>query len=198
MKMFRQLTSLSLTTICKDCGEKFTLSEQEIRFYRGNKMSLPKRCYSCREKRRRDNKVDLKDMIGKFVTRTKPSWNGDRSFLGEKIKINSINSDGSILYQYPKGTLFDDRIYEMSPQNNDGYWKEVKDENKTDEEVLTEIVNEVKLEDTITYKILQYSEDNDLTTTQKLLNTLIDVNKFLEKKGYGFLSNEISNLIKTL
>lgn len=37
---------------CIQCGKEFELSQNEIRFYRKKKLSLPKRCSECREKNR--------------------------------------------------------------------------------------------------------------------------------------------------
>lgn len=38
---------------CKDCPNKFNLTEGEIKFYNSKEMHLPKRCKDCRQKRRR-------------------------------------------------------------------------------------------------------------------------------------------------
>lgn len=35
---------------CKQCGKEFTLSDSEIRFYKGKNLKLPKRCKECRVK----------------------------------------------------------------------------------------------------------------------------------------------------
>ena len=37
---------------CKQCGAEFTLSEDEIAFYRGKNLHLPKRCEQCRRENR--------------------------------------------------------------------------------------------------------------------------------------------------
>ena len=34
---------------CVQCGEKFILTDSEIAFYKGKKLSLPKRCKACRD-----------------------------------------------------------------------------------------------------------------------------------------------------
>lgn len=34
--------------ICKQCGKEFELSQSEINFYKGKKLSIPKRCKDCR------------------------------------------------------------------------------------------------------------------------------------------------------
>ena len=37
---------------CVQCGEKFTLTDSEIAFYKSKKLSLPKRCKACRDANR--------------------------------------------------------------------------------------------------------------------------------------------------
>lgn len=43
---------MELKRTCADCGKPFVLSEGEIRFFNEKKLSLPKRCKGCREKRK--------------------------------------------------------------------------------------------------------------------------------------------------
>lgn len=40
---------MSLNRICVQCGQRFVLSDSEINFYNSKKLSLPKRCKTCRE-----------------------------------------------------------------------------------------------------------------------------------------------------
>lgn len=37
---------------CKDCGQNFIMSYGEVRFYEEKKLHVPKRCKSCRDKRK--------------------------------------------------------------------------------------------------------------------------------------------------
>jgi DNA-directed RNA polymerase subunit RPC12/RpoP len=39
---------------CSDCGTKFTWTAEEQEFYQKNQFSAPKRCKSCRAKRKAD------------------------------------------------------------------------------------------------------------------------------------------------
>lgn len=41
---------------CKDCGEDFYMTINEVMFYRDKELQLPKRCKECREKRRSGSK----------------------------------------------------------------------------------------------------------------------------------------------
>ena len=48
---------------CEDCGRNYKIVEQELRFYKDQKVTLPKKCFYCRHKKRFDlrNKRDLYD-----------------------------------------------------------------------------------------------------------------------------------------
>ena len=49
---------------CKQCGAEFTLSEQEIAFYRSKNLHLPKRCEKCRrENRAKANGNTVKQVV---------------------------------------------------------------------------------------------------------------------------------------
>lgn len=37
---------------CKDCGNPFMMNYREVKFYEENKLHIPKRCKSCRAKRK--------------------------------------------------------------------------------------------------------------------------------------------------
>ena len=37
---------------CKDCGKPFTMSYNEVKFYEGKELHIPKRCKACRDKRK--------------------------------------------------------------------------------------------------------------------------------------------------
>ncbi len=50
---------------CKQCGAEFTLSEDEIAFYRGKNLHIPKRCEKCR----RENKAKAEGKTAEQVVR---------------------------------------------------------------------------------------------------------------------------------
>lgn len=41
-----------MTKVCKECGEKFELTDQDLAWYKEKGFSEPKRCRSCRALRR--------------------------------------------------------------------------------------------------------------------------------------------------
>lgn len=119
---------------CKECKKPFIISDYDKIFFESRGFSLPKRCFSCRQKRRDHNKIDLKKYIGQYIYRTQASVHGDRSFLGEhsKIKLLGIEEDGTIIFE-GKWHWQKDTTMSLSPENNDGYWKvfeEKKSESK--------------------------------------------------------------------
>ena len=40
---------------CKQCGEEFTLTDSEMKFYNEKGLNLPKRCSECRNKNKNIN-----------------------------------------------------------------------------------------------------------------------------------------------
>lgn len=38
--------------ICKECGNPFTMEEEEVKWYRAKGFPLPKRCRECRKKKK--------------------------------------------------------------------------------------------------------------------------------------------------
>lgn len=48
----RETNRGALTSQCLGCGESFTLSVRDIRWYRQEGLDLPKRCAFCRRRRR--------------------------------------------------------------------------------------------------------------------------------------------------
>ena len=40
---------------CKQCGEEFTLTDSEMKFYNEKGLNLPKRCSECRNKKKNIN-----------------------------------------------------------------------------------------------------------------------------------------------
>ena len=38
--------------VCKDCGKVFYMSRDEVKFFEGKNLNIPKRCKSCRNKRK--------------------------------------------------------------------------------------------------------------------------------------------------
>jgi hypothetical protein len=114
--------------ICKDCQEPFVLNERDKQYFEGNGLSLPKRCYYCRQKRRDAKRMfDLRNGIGQYIARTKPSIHGDRSYLGEqgKVKLLEVRDDGSLVVE---GKYFweKDEPRILQPDLNDGYWKVIE------------------------------------------------------------------------
>lgn len=113
--------------ICKECNQPFILTERDKYFYEDNGLSLPKRCWLCREKRKTSRRIDLRNHIGSYIARTKASIHGDRSYVGDnnKIKLLGVEEDGSILYEgkfyWEKG-----ESQTLSADFNDGYWKVVE------------------------------------------------------------------------
>lgn len=46
------------TTIeCKDCKATFTMTEEEMKWYKDHDFELPKRCPDCRKKRKQERKT---------------------------------------------------------------------------------------------------------------------------------------------
>lgn len=48
--------------VCVDCGVNFTLTEDEIEFYKSNDLTLPKRCKKCRNERKNNVYADLNEV----------------------------------------------------------------------------------------------------------------------------------------
>lgn len=40
--------------ICKDCGQDFPIKEEEITWYQSKGFEVPKRCKTCRDKRKQN------------------------------------------------------------------------------------------------------------------------------------------------
>lgn len=57
---------------CKDCGKEFVCSSGEIRFYESKGLSLPVRCKSCREskKKKQEDKEFFEKLYEKFKNNT--------------------------------------------------------------------------------------------------------------------------------
>ena len=49
----RSLERMMMTLHCGDCGREFDWSEQEQEFYAGKGFTAPKRCKSCRDRRKK-------------------------------------------------------------------------------------------------------------------------------------------------
>ncbi|MDD3277955.1 MAG: zinc-ribbon domain containing protein [Lachnospiraceae bacterium] len=43
---------------CKQCGEEFTLTQSEIKFYKSRNLELPKRCAKCRQMNKQQKRKD--------------------------------------------------------------------------------------------------------------------------------------------
>lgn len=53
--------------VCKECGQKFTLTEKQVKFYIDQGYAEPERCQECRRKKRRVEAVPCKE-CGKVFT----------------------------------------------------------------------------------------------------------------------------------
>lgn len=114
------------TITCKECGESLTLTSTDINYFTNKGLIPPKRCSICRNKRRDATRIsDLSTLIGSYITRTKPSITGDRSFMGYKVLLVGVTPVGDILYQYPKDNFFykEGNTEQLGKAFNDGYWK---------------------------------------------------------------------------
>lgn len=66
---------MSQLITCKDCGEEFTLSDEEIEFFQskidpvsGQPLALPKRCKRCRQlKKQRNLALESREGQGGFA-----------------------------------------------------------------------------------------------------------------------------------
>lgn len=51
----------TITTICRDCSEEFTITGSEQNFYEEKGFDLPKRCKKCRDARKAANAETVKE-----------------------------------------------------------------------------------------------------------------------------------------
>ena len=63
---------------CKQCGEEFTLTDSEMKFYNEKGLNLPKRCSECRKKNNNINnneKESIKETnIQRINSKNKSKW----------------------------------------------------------------------------------------------------------------------------
>jgi hypothetical protein len=48
------MSDITLKCVEKDCGQEFTFSESEQKFYAEKQLQQPKRCKACRERRKQE------------------------------------------------------------------------------------------------------------------------------------------------
>ena len=115
---------------CKQCGQEFTLTDSEMKFYNEKGLNLPKRCSECRNKNKNINnneKDNIKEPnIKKGSTNNKSKTFRNiiivallllLSFIGKvfNIDLDALNI-GSILQSQQTGTVLEFR--------NDNLWEE--------------------------------------------------------------------------
>jgi len=49
---------ITIEFLCKYCGNKYYMTEEEIQFYRDKTFPLPKRCPDCRIKKKNENEIN--------------------------------------------------------------------------------------------------------------------------------------------
>ena len=115
---------------CKQCGEEFTLTDSEIKFYNDKGLNLPKRCSECRNKNKNINnneKDNIKEPNIKKVSTNNKSKTFRNiiivalllllSFIGKVFNINfdALNI-GSVLQSQKADGVLEFR--------NDNLWEE--------------------------------------------------------------------------
>ena len=115
---------------CKQCGEEFTLTDSEMKFYNEKGLNLPKRCSECRNKNKNINNNE-KDNIKESNIKKVSTNNKGKTFRNIIIvalvlflsfidKVFNIDLDalniGSILQSQQTGTVLEFR--------NDNLWEE--------------------------------------------------------------------------
>ena len=115
---------------CKQCGEEFTLTDSEIKFYNDKGLNLPKRCSECRKKNNNINNNEKESIKETNIQRINSKNKSKKfrniiivavvlllSFIGKVFNINfdALNI-GSILQSQQTGTVLEFR--------NDNLWEE--------------------------------------------------------------------------
>lgn len=111
---------------CKQCGEEFTLTDSEIKFYNDKGLNLPKRCSECRKKNKNINNNEKETNIQRINSKNKSKKFRNiiivavvllLSFIGKvfNIDLDALNI-GSILQSQQTGTVLEFR--------NDNLWEE--------------------------------------------------------------------------
>lgn len=115
---------------CKQCGEEFTLTDSEIKFYNDKDLNLPKRCSECRKKNNNINNNEKESIKETNIQRINSKNKSKKfrniiivavvlllSFIGKvfNIDLDALNI-GSILQSQQTGTVLEFR--------NDNLWEE--------------------------------------------------------------------------
>ena len=115
---------------CKQCGEEFTLTDSEMKFYNEKGLNLPKRCSECRNKNKNINNNEKDNIKESNIKKVSTNNKGKTfrniiivalvlflSFIGKvfNIDLDALNI-GSILQSQQTGTVLEFR--------NDNLWEE--------------------------------------------------------------------------
>lgn len=57
---------------CKQCGKEFTITQNEIRFYKSKHLNLPRRCEECRKKNKGDQGIKEVQTVGEKKVNVMP------------------------------------------------------------------------------------------------------------------------------
>lgn len=96
---------------CIQCGDDFHLEKTEIEFYKKNKLSLPKRCKSCRKKNKQI-KYKAKQNIDENQTELEEE-NGQAIAATQKVCNDTITMDMPIKKQEIKKTRIYRRLFKV-------------------------------------------------------------------------------------
>ena len=115
---------------CKQCGEEFTLTDSEIKFYNDKGLNLPKRCSECRKKNNNINNNEKESIKETNIQRINSKNKSKKfrniiivavvlllSFIGKSFNINfdALNI-GSVLQSQKADGVLEFR--------NDNLWEE--------------------------------------------------------------------------
>lgn len=115
---------------CKQCGEEFTLTDSEIKFYNDKGLNLPKRCSECRKKNNNINNNEKESIKETNIQRINSKNKSKKfrniiivavvlllSFIGKVFNINfdALNI-GSVLQSQ--------KAYGVLEFRNDNLWEE--------------------------------------------------------------------------
>lgn len=174
---------------CKQCGEEFTLTDSEIKFYNDKGLNLPKRCSECRKKNNNINNNEKESIKETNIQRINSKNKSKKfrniiivavvlllSFIGKSFNINfdALNI-GSVLQSQKADGVLEFR--------NDNLWEEhfLKHGGEfgyTTKEDYLEGANEVVTSASSKHK--QESEDGDDIYYDAENNEIV----FVSKDGY--------------
>ena len=174
---------------CKQCGEEFTLTDSEIKFYNDKDLNLPKRCSECRKKNNNINNNEKESIKETNIQRINSKNKSKKfrniiivavvlllSFIGKVFNINfdALNI-GSVLQSQKADGVLEFR--------NDNLWEEhfLKHGGEfgyTTKEDYLEGANEVVTSASSKHK--QESEDGDDIYYDAENNEIV----FVSKDGY--------------